>query len=77
MTNNTQDLSNAKQKYFSFEERQMLEKMNNTQMKARAMARVLGKSHSTILSELKRKHPLDTYKASYAHKDYLLKQMNK
>ena len=77
MTNDTQYLGIAKQKYFSFEERQMLEKMNNDHMKARTMARILGKSHSTILFELKRKHPLDIYKALYAHKDFLFKQMNK
>jgi len=41
------------------------------------MARILGKPHNTVLGELKRKHPLDIYKAEYAHKDFLEKQKNK
>jgi len=77
MTNNTQYLSNAKQKYISYDERRMIEKMNNDRIWVRAMARILVRAHSSISDELQRKHPLDVYKADYAHRDYLLKQNNK
>lgn len=77
MYNNTQVFTNTKGKYISFEERKMIEKMNNEWIWVRAMARILLRVHSSISDELKRKHPLDRYKAEYAHKDFLLKQENK
>lgn len=77
MTNNIQDFVITKQKYISFEERKMIEKMNNDNISIRSMAKILVRAHSSISEELKRKHPLDTYKAEYAHRDYLLKQKNK
>ena len=77
MEHNIQIFVNTKQKYISFEERKMIEKMNNDNIWVRAIARILSRAHSSISEELKRKHPLDIYKAEYAHKDYFEKQNNK
>lgn len=87
MNNFTQSLSNGKRKYFSFPERKQLEKLvvedislrshGEKGISLRSMGKILGRSHSVISEELWRKHPLDHYKAEYAHRDFLIKQENK
>ena len=78
----------AKRKYFSFEERKILEKLcredrekrsiGKKGISVRSIAKILGRAHSTITEELKRlpRHEI-IYSASWAHRDYLLKQTNK
>lgn len=78
----------AKRKYFSFEERKILEKLckedrekrsiGEKGISIRSMAKILGRSHSTIMEELKRLPRYELiYSASWAQRDYLIKQQNK
>lgn len=78
----------AKRKYFSFEERKILEKLcledgekrsvGEKGISARSMGRILRRSHSTITEELKRMPRYElVYSAAWAHRDYLVKQANK
>ena len=78
----------VKRKYFSFEERKILEKLctedryqksiGKKGVSMRSMAKILGRVHSTIKKELERLPRYELiYSASWAHKDYLLKQANK
>lgn len=78
----------AKRKYFSFEERKILEKLcgedryqrsiGEKGISMRSMAKILGRVHSTIKEELKRLPRYEfMYSASWAHRDYLQKQANK
>jgi IS30 family transposase len=72
----------AKRKYFSFEERKILEKLcledryqrsiGEKGISVRSMAKILGRSNSTITEELKRMPRYElVYSASWAHGDYL------
>ena len=84
----TQNEGLAKRKYFSFEERKILEKLcledryqrslGEKGISMRSMGKILGRVHSTIKEELKRlpRHEI-IYSASWAHGDYLRKQQNK
>jgi IS30 family transposase len=78
----------AKRKYFSFEERKILEKLcredkekrniGEKGISIRSIAKILGRAHSTITEELKRIPRYELiYSASWAHRDYLMKQANK
>lgn len=78
----------AKRKYFSFEERKILEKLcledrsqrsvGEKGISKRSMGKILGRSHSTIKEELERMPRYElVYSASWAHRDYLRKQANK
>lgn len=88
MDNRIQMEGFAKRKYFSFEERKILEKLvfedryqRSIGMKGvsvRSMAKILGRVHSTITEELKRVPRYELiYSASWAHRDHLTKQQNK
>jgi len=78
----------AKRKYFSFEERKILEKLSREDrekrnigekgISLRSMAKILGRVHSTIREELERVPRYElVYSATWAHGDYLRKQQNK
>ena len=78
----------AKRKYFSFEERKILEKLcredryqrsiGEKGISMRSMAKILGRVHSTIKEELERLPRYElVYSASWAHGDYLRKQRSK
>ena len=88
MNDFTQKEGFAKRKYFSFEERKILEKLckedrekrniGEKGISKRSMAKILERTHSTIIEELKRVPRYELiYSASWAHRDYLLKQANK
>jgi len=88
MSNNTQNESFAKRKYFSFEERKILEKLvledrcqrsiGEKGISMRSMGKILSRSHSTIKEELERLPRYElVYSATWAHGDYLKKQQNK
>jgi IS30 family transposase len=88
MDNNTQNDGFAKRKYFSFSERQILEKLcfedrykrsiGEKGISLRSMGKILGRSHSTIKEERERLPRYElVYSASWAHRDYLSKQQNK
>ena len=88
MNNITQNGGFAKRKYFSFEERKILEKLcledrwqrsiGEKGVSIRSMGKILGRVHATIVEELKRLPRYElVYSASWAHRDYLLKQANK
>ena len=88
MDNNTQNDGFAKRKYFSFSERQILEKLcfedrykrsiGEKGISLRSMGKILGRSHSTIKEERERLPRYElVYSASWAHRDYLSKQQSK
>ena len=88
MDNNTEKEAFAKRKYFSFEERKILEKLCLEDMEhrkngekgisLRSIGKILGRAHSTIAEELNRLPQYElVYSASCAHRDYLQKQENK
>lgn len=88
MDNFTQNEGFAKRKYFSFEERKILEKLSREDryfrgigekgISMRSMGKILDRSHSTIKEELERMPRYELiYSASWAHGDYLRKQQNK
>lgn len=88
MDNITQNEGFGKRKYFSFEERKILEKLckedryrrsiGEKGISKRSMGEILGRSHSTIKKELERMPRYElVYSASWAHGDYLRKQQNK
>jgi len=65
-------------KNLSLEERQILEDLLQKQQSKRSIGRLLGRSHSTILEELKRnKSPAMKYNAIEAHKRSLLRKNKK
>jgi transposase, IS30 family len=77
MTHNTEVWGNLKRKYFSFAERQKLEKLLFEGISLRSCADILDRGYSTIQGEAQRKPVYDRYRASYAHRDFLVKQANK
>ena len=77
MTDITLTTPVLKRKYFSFEERKKLEKLQHDRVCVRESARILQRSHSTILRELARAPVYDIYRAEYAQRDFLSKQRSK
>ena len=65
-------------KYLTFEERKIIEKLLNKKVGVRAIGRIIGKSHSVIVNELKRnKSPHFPYSAEKAQALYEQRQLNK
>lgn len=66
-------------KYLTYEERKMIEKMYNQKIRKRAIARILKRSHSTIIEEINRN--ITSYNAYYdadeAHRKFLHRQAQK
>ena len=66
-------------RYINYEERKMIEKMLNQGMSKRTIARLLRRSHSTIIAEIKRnsfEHE-KRYSAEEAERRFLKKQLRK